>query len=408
MNKGPRAATTIFIFITVALDVLALGVVIPVLPKLIEQFLGGDTARAAEINGGFATAWALMQFIFAPLLGALSDRYGRRPVILISCLGLGLDYLLMAVAPTLSWLFVGRVISGITAASFSTAGAYIVDVTPSEKRAAAFGMIGAAWGLGFIVGPAFGGLLGSISPRLPFWAAGVLALCNFCYGLFVLPESLPTEKRSTRFSWARANPVGALRLLRSHRELFGLAGVNGLYWFAHYALPATFVLYSGHRYGWDAQTIGFTLAGAGVANVIVQALLIRRVTAAIGERRMLMLGLAAGIAGFLIYGLAPSGPWFWAGLPVAALMGFFTPALQALMTRHVGAQEQGQLQGANGSIAAIVGLAAPGTFSFVFARGIDPGSGWNLPGAAMLLASITLLFALALAWRVTRAGHQEI
>ncbi len=402
MSRGPRTATTVFIFITVALDVLALGVVIPVLPKLIEQFLGGDTARAAEINGGFSTAWALMQFIFSPLLGALSDRFGRRPVILISCLGLGLDYLLMAVAPTLGWLFVGRLISGITAASFATAGAYIADVTPSERRAAAFGMIGAAWGIGFIIGPAFGGLLGSISPRAPFWAAGALALCNFCYGFFVLPESLPPERRVARFSWARANPVGALKLLRSHHELFGLAGVNALYWFAHYALPATFVLYSGHRYGWDTRMVGLTLAGAGVMNLIVQTVLIRCVTPRIGERRTLMVGLAAGVLGFLGYGLAPTGPWFWAALPIAALMGFFTPALQTLMTRHVSSQEQGQLQGANGSISAIVGLVAPATFSFAFARGIDPASGWNLPGAAMLLAAATLAAAFALAWRVTR------
>jgi MFS transporter, DHA1 family, tetracycline resistance protein len=401
VSTAPRTATVVFIFITVVLDVLALGVVIPVLPKLIEDFMGGDTARAAEINGGFSTAWALMQFVFAPILGALSDRYGRRPVILISCLGLGLDYILMAVAPTLWWLFIGRVISGITAASFSTAGAYIADVTPQEKRAAAFGMIGAAWGLGFVVGPAVGGLLGGIDPRLPFWVAGALALANFGYGLFVLPESLPRERRAP-FSWKRANPLGSLTLLRSHRELFGLAGVNALYWFAHYALPSTFVLYTGHRYGWDAQTVGLTLAAVGICNVIVQAWLVRRVVPIIGERAALLLGLAAGVAGFMAYGLAPSGPWFWAGVPVFALMGFFGPALQALMTRHVSPQEQGQLQGANSSAAALVGLLAPGSFSFVFAWSIDPAIGWHLPGAAMLMAAAVTLVALALAAQVTR------
>lgn len=402
MSTAPRTATVVFIFITVVLDVLALGVVIPVLPKLIEQFMGGDTARAAEINGGFSTAWALMQFVFAPILGALSDRFGRRPVILISCLGLGLDYILMAVAPTLWWLFVGRVISGITAASFSTAGAYIADVTPQEKRAAAFGMIGAAWGLGFVVGPAVGGLLGGIDPRLPFWVAGALALANFVYGLFVLPESLPRERRAP-FSWKRANPLGSLTLLRSHRELFGLAGVNALYWFAHYALPATFVLYTGHRYGWNAQTVGLTLAAVGVCNVFVQAWLVSRVVARIGERAALLLGLAAGMAGFFIYGLAPTGAWFWAGLPVFALIGLFGPALQALMTRHVSAQEQGQLQGANSSAAAVVGLLAPGGFSFVFAWSIDPAIGLHLPGAPMLMAAMVMLLAIVLAARVTRA-----
>lgn len=402
MSPAPRTATVVFIFITVVLDVLALGVVIPVLPKLIEAFMGGNTARAAEINGLFSTAWALMQFVFSPLLGALSDRFGRRPVILISCLGLGLDYLLMALAPTLWWLFVGRVISGITAASFSTAGAYIADVTPQDKRAGAFGMIGAAWGLGFVVGPAVGGLLGGIDPRLPFWVAGALALANFGYGFFVLPESLPRERRSAQFSWQRANPLGALTLLRSHRELFGLAGVNALYWFAHYALPSTFVLYTGHRYGWNAQTVGLTLAAVGICNVIVQAGLVRRVVPAIGERNALLLGLAAGVAGFTVYGLAPTGFWFWAGLPVFAAMGFFGPALQALMTRHVSPQEQGQLQGANSSMSALVGLLAPGTFSLVFAASIDPAVGWHLPGAAMLLAAAVTLVALVLGARVTR------
>src|SRR5215510_11329619 len=213
-----RGAALVFIFITVVVDVLALGIIIPVWPKLVEGFLGGDTVRAAKIFGLFGTVWALMQFIFSPVLGALSDRFGRRPVILISCFGLGLDYIFMALAPTLWWLFVGRVISGITAASYPTAGAYIADVTPPEKRAAGFGMIGAAWGVGFVMRPALGGLLGEVNPRLPFWAAAGLTLLNALYGLFVLPESLAPESRKA-FSWRRANPVGSLVLLRSHPEL---------------------------------------------------------------------------------------------------------------------------------------------------------------------------------------------
>src|SRR6267378_6289311 len=208
----PRRAALAFIFVTVVLDMLALGMIVPVLPKLVEDFVGGNTARAAEIYGLFGTVWALMQFIFSPVLGALSDRYGRRPVILISNLGLGLDYLVMALAPSLAWLFVGRIISGITAASFSTAYAYIADVTEPEKRAGAFGMVGAAFGVGFVLGPAVGGLLGTLDPRLPFWVAAAFSLANAAYGYFVLPESLPRERR-TAFSWARANPVGSLRLL---------------------------------------------------------------------------------------------------------------------------------------------------------------------------------------------------
>jgi len=244
----PRRAAVAFILVTIALDMLALGMIIPVLPKLVERFMGGDTARAAEIFGAFTTVWALMQFLFSPLLGALSDRYGRRPVILLSNLGLGLDYIVMALAPTLMWLFVGRVISGITAASISTAQAYIADVTPPDRRAASYGLLGGAFGLGFILGPALGGLLGAIEPRLPFWAAAAFSLANAAYGLFVLPESLALDHRSG-FSWRRANPVGSLLLLRSHPELSGLASANFFANLAHVVLPTVFVLYAGYRYG---------------------------------------------------------------------------------------------------------------------------------------------------------------
>jgi multidrug resistance protein len=269
MQSTHRKAALAFIFVTVILDVLALGIVIPVLPRLIEQFEGGNTARAAEVVGLFATVWAAMQFFSAPVLGALSDRFGRRPVILLSCLGLGLDYLLMAVAPTLAWLFVGRVLSGVFAAGYATASAYIADVTPPDKRAAAFGIVGAAWGFGFVAGPAMGGILGDVDPRLPFWIAAALTLANAAYGLIVLPESLPRERR-VAFAWKRANPLGALKLLRAHRELLGLASVSFLYWLAHQVLSGVFVLYVGYRYGWSTQTIGLTLAGVGICNVIVQ------------------------------------------------------------------------------------------------------------------------------------------
>src|SRR5262245_49717009 len=215
VDRGPRSAAVVFIFITVVLDMLALGLIVPVLPKLVVEFMGGDTAGAARISGLFGTAWALMQLVFSPLLGALSDRFGRRPVILISLFGLGLDYVLMALAPSLRWLFAGRVISGITAATFATANAYIADVSPPERRAAGFGLLGAAFGLGFVLGPALGGVLGSIGPRLPFWAAAGLTLANALYGVFVLPESLPRERRA-RFEWRRANPIGSLRLLATH------------------------------------------------------------------------------------------------------------------------------------------------------------------------------------------------
>ena len=244
-----RQAALVFIFVTVLLDVLSLGLLIPILPTLIEQeFLGGDTVRAAQFTGLFGSVWALMQFIFAPVMGVLSDRFGRRKVILISCFGLGLDYILMAMAPNLWWLFIGRILSGITAASFSTAGAYVADITPPDKRAASYGLyVGSAWGIGFVIGPALGGLLGDFGLRAPLWCAAGLTLLNSLYGYFILPESLPVESRS-RFSLAKANPLGSLRLLRSNRELFWFAMVLLIYQLAHQVFQNVFVLYSTHRY----------------------------------------------------------------------------------------------------------------------------------------------------------------
>jgi len=397
----PRRAALVFIFVTVLLDMLALGMIIPVLPKLVENFLAGDTARAAEIFGLFGTAWAMMQFLFSPVLGALSDRFGRRPVILLSNFGTGADYLLMALAPTLGWLFVGRVISGITAASVSTGFAYIADVTPPEKRAASFGMIGAAFGLGFILGPAVGGLLGSVGPRMPFWCAAAVSLLNAMYGYFVLPESLSTERRST-FSWRRANPIGSLKLLRSHPELAGLAMANFLANVAHVVLPSTFVLYAGYRYGWDETAVGMTLAGVGACALAVQVALVGRFVARFGERIALLVGVLCGAVGLFIYGWAPTGALFCAGIPVMALWGLANPAAQGLMTRRVGPSEQGELQGANSSIMGIASLIGPGMFTQTFALAIGSARSWNVPGAPFLLAGSLLVGSALLAWRATR------
>ena len=396
-----RPAALAFIFALMVVDVIAMGVVIPVLPKLVESFEGGDTARAAAVYGVFGTAWALMQFVFMPILGAVSDRYGRRPVILISCLGLGLDYFLMALAPNLAWLFVGRVISGITAASVSTAFAYIADVSPPEKRAAAFGMIGAGFGLGFTLGPALGGVLGGIDPRLPFWVAGGLALANAAYGYFVLPESLPKERRAA-FSWKRANPVGSLTLLRSHRELYGIAAVLFLMQLSHVVFPAVTVLYMGYRFGWGEMAVGFVLAAVGVCSMIVQGGLIRPVVTRIGERRALGAGLAFGAAGMTIYGAAPLGWIFLAGIPVMALWGLAGPSAQAIMSRRVGPSEQGRLQGATSSLQAITGMIGPTLFTQVFAQSIARGEGLHVPGMAFYVAAAMLVLSGIIAWRVTR------
>ena len=398
---APRRAALVFIFVTVVLDMLAVGMIIPVLPKLVALFLGNDLGRAAQIYGLFGTIWAMMQFFFSPLLGALSDRLGRRPVILVSNFGLGLDYVLMAMAPTLSWLFVGRVISGITAASIPTAFAYIADVTPAEKRAGAFGMVGAAVGLGFVLGPALGGVLGNIDPRLPFWVAAGLSLANALYGLLVLPESLPKERRAN-FEWRKANPVGSLKLLRSHPELFGLAAVTFLGGLAHEVLPSVSVLYAGYRYNWNERDVGFMLAGVGICAAVVQGGLVQPIVRRFGERRALLAGLLFGAAGFAIYGLAGTGAVFWIGVPVMSLWGMSGAASQGLMTRRVQPSEQGQLQGANSSLRGIAGMFGPGLFTLTFAGSIGSWSNWNLPGAAFLLAALLLVLAMFVAWRVTR------
>ena len=401
-SSPARRAGFVFIFITVLLDMLAIGMIIPVLPKLVVDFLAGDTARAAAVYGLFGTIWALMQFLFSPIQGALSDRLGRRPVILASNIGLGLDYILMALAPNLIWLFIGRLISGITAASISTSFAYVADVTEADQRAARFGLLGAAFGVGFVIGPALGGVLGAVDPRLPFWAAAEFSLANAAYGLFVLPESLPPERRSP-FRWRRANPVGSLVLLRSHPELFGLAMVNFLYNLAHVVLPSVAVLYMGYRYGWDARAIGFVLALVGLGAMVVQAGLVGRSVAMIGERRTLLVGLVFGAGGFALYGLAESGEAFLAGIPLMSLWGLAGSALQGLMSRRVSEYEQGQLQGANSSLQGIANLAGPFLFTLTFAYSIDPSHAIHIPGMPFLLAAVLLAVALWLAWWVTRA-----
>jgi DHA1 family tetracycline resistance protein-like MFS transporter len=342
-----------------------------------------------------------MQLVSQPVLGALSDRFGRRPVLLISTFGLGLDYLLMAWAPSLGWLFVGRVISGITAATFATAGAYIADVTPPERRAAAFGMLGAAFGLGFVLGPAFGGMLGHVDPRLPFKVAGCFSLVNVLYGLVVLPESLSRERRAP-FAWRRANPVGSLRLLGSHPALFGLAAATFLGYVAHEVLPSVFVLYTSDRFGWDERAMGFFLAAVGVGGLVVSGGLVRPIVARFGERRVLLGGLASGAVAFAIYGLAPTSALLCLGLPLQSFWGLANPASQGLMTRHVDPTEQGQLQGAAASLRGIAGLIGPGLFTQTFALAIGSATGPRVPGAPFLLAAALLAAAFAIARRSTR------
>jgi DHA1 family tetracycline resistance protein-like MFS transporter len=405
-EKAATRATFAFILLTVTLDFLAFGIIAPVLPNLIIHFEGGNIAKAAAITGYFGFAWNLMQFLFLPVLGAWSDRFGRRPVILISCLGLGLDYIFMALAPSLRWLFVGRLISGITASNVSTAFAYITDVTPAAERAKKFGLLGAAFGLGFVIGPAAGGLLGHYNLRAPFWAAAGLSLANFLYGIFVLPESLPTEKRA-KSAWHMANPLGSLTLLRSHPELAGLSVVVFLYYLAHQSLQNVWVLYTEYRYGWNTRSVGISLALVGVCAVIVSGGLVGPYVKKFGERFSLLSGLFYGFLGFAGFGLAWQGWGALAAIPFIALWGVSGPAMQSLMSQRVDATSQGKLQGAINSLRALTGMAGPLLFTQVFSATISPGAKAYLPGAAYYLAGLVLLGAMLVAAGVTRTAAKD-
>jgi DHA1 family tetracycline resistance protein-like MFS transporter len=400
-GRGPRAATLGFIFATALMDVIAIGIIIPVLPNLIKEMAGGSTAEALHYVLIFSTTWAVMQFFAAPIIGSLSDRFGRRPVLLISIFGLGVDYVIMAMAPNLQVLYIGRLISGITAASFSTAGAYIADITPPEKRAQNFGLIGAAFGVGFVIGPALAGLLGGINPRLPFWVAAALALINWLFGLFVLPESLPKDRRAD-FSWKKANPVGSLQLLAAHPGLLGMAAMFFLYMLAHQSLQQIFVLFTGYRFGWGVSQVGWFLFGTGAASIVVQMLLVKPVVSALGERGAMLLGFACGVLGFAVYALAPTPLLFWCGLPIFALVGLVQPTSQSMMSRRVPGNEQGRLQGAMSGIQSITGLIGPTLYTTVFAWAITGGQSLNLPGLGILVAAGLTVLAMGLGVRFAK------
>ncbi|MFY9627121.1 MAG: TCR/Tet family MFS transporter [Methylocystis sp.] len=399
ISKRRREAAFIFILITVTLDMLALGVMIPVLPKLIVEFEGGDLRRATMITGVFGFSWALMQFLFQPVLGALSDRFGRRPVVLASNLGLGLDYIFMALEPSLAFLYAGRLISGVTAASFSTASAYVADITPEAKRASRYGMLGAALGFGFILGPAIGGVLGSYGLRLPFVAAAGLSLANALYGYFILPESLVVEKRTPRFAWRSANIFGALKLLGRRRELALLAVAMFLSYLAHESLPSLFVLYSDYRYHWDAMTTGWALTIVGVSQTIVSGGMVRPMVARLGERKTLFVALAFGSLGFAAYALASNEWVFLSAPPLIALWAMANPAFQALATRFAETSEQGRLQGALASLRGVSGMIGPLLFTQIFAASIAAES---FTGAAYFLAAALLCGSLFVALTATR------
>ncbi len=394
-----------FIFVTVMLDMLALGIIIPVWPTLVKHFTGLNDSSASLAIGVMSVLFAATQFFAAPVLGVLSDRFGRRPVILFSNAGTALDYIIMALAPALAWLYIGRALSGVMSASIPTASAYVADVTPPEKRAGAFGLISAAFGLGFVVGPALGGWLGGFDPRLPFWVAAALGAANFLYGLVVLPESLPPEKRRARFEWQRANPLGSLRLLRSHRELFGIATVTFIGYIAHEVYPTVYVLYGQHRYGWTTATLGIGLAIVGISSVVVNVVLSQRTVAAFGARNALVGGLFFGGVGFWLFG-SPSTVLFWIGIPINALWGVAGAAEQVFMTSRVQPDEQGELQGALGAMRSVAMIGAPMVFAGIFAYFVRGGPGnIELPAAPWYLAALLVFASIPVAWVVTSRAN---
>jgi MFS transporter, DHA1 family, tetracycline resistance protein len=402
-EAGASKSALAFIIATVVLDMLSIGLIVPIMPRVVEGFFPGQTTNAAHALGLTMTSWALLQFIMSPILGALSDQYGRRPIILVSCVGLGLSFFATALAPSFVLFLAARLISGATAGNISAANAYIADVTPPSGRAKAFGMLGAAFGVGFTIGPVVGGFLGDINIHLPLYVAGVLCFINAAYGYFVLPESHKIENR-TRFAWRKANPIGALAVFKGQTMLYALLPVYALFSLAQSVFPTTFVLYAEHRYHFDTKITGLTMGASSILMIISQFFLVQRVVRGLGERRAVMVALAFGSLGFALYGLAATPTLFWSSMPVMMLWAVFTPAIQSLMTQRVSPSAQGRLQGGLASITALMGVFAPQLYTTLFALGVSktlPG-GVDLPGAPFLVASISLMVALAIAYFAVR------
>jgi DHA1 family tetracycline resistance protein-like MFS transporter len=387
-----------FIFVTLFLDIFGVGLIVPILPRLIQGFEGGDIAAASHTTGMLTSLYSLMQLLFAPLLGSLSDRFGRRPVILASLLGSGLDYILLALAPNLGWFYFGRAVAGVSGASITAATAYIADVTPPEKRAAGFGLVGAAFGLGFIAGPALGGVLGHIDLRLPFYAAAAMSLINWIYGLVILPESLPPEHRRA-FDWKRSNPIGSFVALRRYRTVLGLTGTYFLVNLGHQVFPSTWVLYTTFRYQWNELQVGLSLAMVGLMAAIVQGGLTRRIVPALGERKSVILGLSIAVVSLIAYGVASQGWMIYAIILVGSLGGIAGPAVQGLISKNVGASEHGSVQGSLTSLVSVAGIVGPALATRLFGFFIGPNTPVQVPGAAFFFSSflmlLGILFALA-------------
>ncbi len=394
--EAKKDKALLFIFITILLDCTGIGIIIPVIPTLIQQ-LTGATVSEASIYGGWLTfAYAIMQFIFSPVLGGLSDRYGRRPILLISLFGLGIDYLFLSLAPNMIWIFIGRIIAGICGASFTTATAYIADVSPPEKRAQSFGMIGAAFGVGFIIGPLLGSVFSYFGVRAPFVAAAVLSLLNWLYGFFILPESLPKENRR-KFDWKRANPLGSLIQLKKHKTVLGLVGGMVLIYIAGHAAQSTWTYFTMEKFKWNEKWIGYSIAFVGVSVAIVLGGLMKPAMKILGVKKAIYVGLTLYIVGFTLFAFASKGWMMFAFMVPYALAGIAGPAMQGLISQQVPANEQGELQGALTSLISVTSVIGPLLMTSLFSYFTAVTTVIYFPGAPFMMGALLTVFSLLLA-----------
>jgi DHA1 family tetracycline resistance protein-like MFS transporter len=395
-----------FIAVTLLLDTIGFGLIMPVYPRLLVELTGESLSRAAVYGGWLGFVFAVMQFVFAPILGNLSDRYGRRRVLLFAIGALGIDYIIMGFAPTLAWLFVGRAIAGAAGASFTPAYAYVADISPPEQRAQNFGVVGAAFGIGFIIGPAIGGLLGTLGPRAPFFAAAALSLINFCYGFFVLPESLPPERRRA-FQWRRANPLGTLAQMKKHPVVLGVLGALFLWGLGNQVMPSTWAFYTKLRFGWSEAMIGASFAMVGVVMASSQAIVMRRLVPRLGERRTALIGITSGMIGYAGFGLATATWMMFALFATWFFAAIVMPTMNAFMSHRISPDAQGELQGAVASLFSLAAIIGPPIMTHLFARFSSPESTVHLPGAAFLAAAVLAAGCLLTFWVSTREPAAE-
>ena len=393
MRQNQKSAAIGFIFITLLIDITGWGIIIPVVPKLIEELIQADVSEAAKYGGWLSFAYAFIQFVFSPLVGNLSDKYGRRPVILLSLFGFSVDYIFLALSPTIWWLFVGRIIAGITGASVTTASAYIADISTDEDRAKNFGLIGAAFGIGFIIGPVLGGVLGHYGSRVPFNAAAALCLINFVYGYFILPESLPKENRRA-LDWKRANPIGSFKFLKKHPEISGLTTALILIYIGGHAVQSNWSFYTMYRFGWDERMIGISLGVVGLMVGLVQGLLIRWINPKLGDQKSVLYGLLLYAIGMLLYAFASEG-WMMLVFTVPyCLGGICGPALQSIITKNIPSNEQGELQGALTSLMSATSIIGPPLMTQLFYYFTHKNAPFLFPGAPFFLAFLLFLIGL--------------